>query len=95
VGQPFNSKEKLVFKYPYLRPTWEAIRDDQHYFVIQVREDSALIQLVKGRHWIGLENDKEAYLESLVKLYIENVDESKIDIVEEGEESLFTDHTET
>lgn len=80
-GQPFNSKEKLVFKYPYLRPTWEAIREDQHYFIIQIKQESAVIELVKGKQWIGLENDKEAYLEGLVKLYIESIDESKIEII--------------
>lgn len=53
-----------------------------------------MIELVKGKQWIGLENDKEAYLESLVKLYIESIDESKIEIIEEGESSLFADHVD-
>lgn len=53
-----------------------------------------MIELVKGKLWIGLENDKEAYLENLVKLYMERMDESKIEIIEEGEGSLFAEHVD-
>lgn len=83
ISQPYNSKEKLTFKYPYLRPTWEPMRDDQYYFILQMREEKAEIQVVKGKDWIGLAGDKEAYFESIVKAYLANMEETKIWISEE------------
>lgn len=55
---PYNSKEKLTFKYPVLRPTWEPLKDDEYYFIVQVTKQGASVQIVKGKNWAGYEVDK-------------------------------------
>ena len=52
--QPYNPKERLTFKYPFLKPTWEPIQDDQYYFILQVTASGASVQIVKGKNWAGL-----------------------------------------
>jgi len=37
------------------------IRDDQCYFIIQVSEAGAYVQISKGKNWIGFEEDKQSY----------------------------------
>ena len=85
VPLPYNPKERLTFKYPFLRPTWEPIQDDQHYFILQVTATGASVQIVKGKNWAGLQTDKEGFFASLVELYLQNISEDKIWIAQEGE----------
>ena len=60
--------------YPFLRPTWEPVKDDQHYFILQVSPDyRASIKMVKGKNWTGLQEDKEGYLDNLVKIYLKGI----------------------
>jgi hypothetical protein len=54
VPLPYNPKERLTFKYPFLRPSWESIKEDQHYFIVQVSKAGASVQIVKGKDWAGL-----------------------------------------
>jgi hypothetical protein len=92
--QPYNSKETLTFKYPNKRPTWEAIKDDQYYYLIQTKKNEASLKPVQGIKWIGLEEDKETYLDNIVKLYLENIDEEKIWIVPDNEDkSLLSNYS--
>ena len=71
---------------------WEPIRDDHYYFVVQIRQDSASVQIIKGKNWIGYEEDKENFFESLVRVYLANIEEEKIWIDDEVEKSLLADY---
>lgn len=55
---PHNPKEKLTFKYPFLRPVWEGLKDDEYYFIVQMTKGGASVQIVKGKNWAGYEVDK-------------------------------------
>lgn len=72
---PYNPKEKLTFKYPFLRPIWESLKDDEYYFILQVSKGGASVQIVKGKDWAGYEVDKETFFASIVELYLRNIDE--------------------
>jgi hypothetical protein len=87
--QPYNAKEKLTFKYPFLRPVWEPLKDDEYYYIAQITKNGASVQIVKGKNWAGYEMDKETFFASIVELYLQNIEEDKIWIAQEGEESLF------
>lgn len=49
---------------------------------------------MQGIKWIGLEEDKETYLDNIVKLYLENIDEEKIWIVPDNDDkSLLSNYS--